>query len=76
MMENQNVEFKAVIKFLTVEGSNAKENHRRMAEVYGDSDPAYSTVTQWSAEFKRGKFRITSYNVCYTKLLRVKCHTP
>ena len=54
-MENQNIEFRAVIKFLTKEGAKAKEIHRRMADVYGDSSPKYSTVAKWSAEFKRGR---------------------
>ena len=54
-MESQNIEFRAVIKFLTKEGANAKEIHRRMADVYGDSSPKYSTVAKWSAEFKRGR---------------------
>ena len=52
-MESQNIEFRAVIKFLTKEGAKAKEIHRRMADVYGDSSPKYSTVVKWSAEFKR-----------------------
>ena len=46
-MESQNIEFKAVIKFLTKEDANAKEIHRRMADVYGDSSPKYS---KWSAQ--------------------------
>ena len=54
-MENQNIEFRAAIKFLTKEGAKAKETHRRMADVYGDSSPKYSTVTKWSAEFKGGR---------------------
>ena len=54
-MESQNIEFRAVIKFLTKEGAKAKEIHRRMADVYGDSSPKYSTVAKWSAEFKRGR---------------------
>ena len=54
-MESQNIEFRTVIKVLTKEGVNAKEIHRRMAEVYGDSSPKYSTVTKWSAEVKRGR---------------------
>ena len=45
-MESQNIEFRAVIKFLTKEGAKAKEIHRRMA---------YSTVAKWSAEFKCGR---------------------
>ena len=54
-MESQNIEFRAVIKFLTKEGAKAKEIYRRMANVYGDSSPKYSTVAKWSAEFKRGR---------------------
>ena len=54
-MANQNTELRAVIKFLTKEGANAKEIHRRMADVYGDSSPQYLTVAKWSSEFKRGR---------------------
>ena len=54
-IESQYIEFRAVIKFLTKEGAKAKEIHWRMADVYGDSSPKYSTVTKWSAEFKRGR---------------------
>ena len=40
MMENQSVEFRAVIKFLTKEETNAtKEIHQRMSEVYNGSRP-------------------------------------
>ena len=42
-MESQNIKFRAVIKFLTKEGAKAKEIHRRMADVYGDSSPKYSS---------------------------------
>ena len=52
-MESQHIVFRAVIKFLTKEGAKAKEIHRHMADVYGDSSPKYSTVAKWSAEFKR-----------------------
>ncbi|MEW8546503.1 MAG: hypothetical protein AB2693_23560 [Candidatus Thiodiazotropha sp.] len=44
-----------VIKFLTKEQTNAKEIHPRMADVYGDNSPKYSTVAKWSAELKRGR---------------------
>ena len=54
-MESQNIEFRAVIKFLTEEGAKAKEIHRRMNDAYGDSSPKYSTVVKLSAEFKRGR---------------------
>ena len=54
-MENQNIEFRAVIKFLTKGGTNAKEIHKLMNGVYGDSCPAYSTVAKLAGEFKRGR---------------------
>ena len=54
-MESQNIEFKAVIKFLTKEGAKAKEIYWRMADMYVDSSPKYSTVAKWSAEFKCGR---------------------
>ena len=54
-MESQNIEVRAVIKFLTKEGAKAKEIHQCMADVYGDSSPKYSTMAKWSAEFKHGR---------------------
>lgn len=54
-MESQNIEFRAVIKFLTKEVAKAKEIKRCMADVYGDSSPKYSTMAKWAAEFKRGR---------------------
>ena len=45
-MESQNIEFRAVIKFLTKEGAKAKEIHWRMADVYGDSSQC---ITQWQS---------------------------
>ena len=54
-MESQNIELRAVIKFLTKKDAKAKEVHWRMADVYGDSCPKYSTVAKWSAEFKHGR---------------------
>ena len=54
-MENQNIEFRAVIMFITKEGTKVKEIHWCMADVYGDNTPRYSTVAKWSAEFKHGR---------------------
>ena len=56
-----NIEFRAGIKFLTKEGAKAKEIHRRMADVYGDSSSKYSTVAKWSAEFKHGRDSLEDY---------------
>ena len=54
-MESQNIEFRAVIKFFTEEGANAKEIHQPLGDVYGNSSAKYSTVAKWPAEFKRGR---------------------
>ena len=43
-MESQNIEFRVVIKFLSKEGAKAKEIHRRIADVYGDS-----SIPQWQS---------------------------
>ena len=60
-MESQNIEFRAVIKFLTKEGGKAKEIHRCMADVYGDNSPKCSTVAKWPAEFKHGQDSLEGY---------------
>ena len=44
-MESQIIEFRVGVKFLTNEGTNAKEIHQSMADEYGGSSPKYSTVT-------------------------------
>ena len=54
-MESQNIEFRAVIKFLTKDGAKAKKIHWRMADVYGERSTKYSRVAKWSAEFKHGR---------------------
>ena len=44
VIESLNIEFSAVIKFLTKEGAKAKEIHWHMADVYGDSS---QSIPQW-----------------------------
>ena len=46
---HENIEFRAVIKFLTNEGVNAKEIHRRMADVYGDTNVVAQSILQWQS---------------------------
>ncbi len=53
--ENTDIEFRAVMKFLTLKGQQPKEIFDSMREVYGDSSPAYSTVKKWTALFKQGR---------------------
>ena len=48
--DNQNIEFRAVIKFPTKEGANAKEIYRRMPDAYGDRSTKYSTVANKMAQ--------------------------
>lgn len=54
-MEISKSEYRAVIKFLRLEGSSAKEIYDRLAAVYGPSVPSFSTVTRWFNEFQRGR---------------------
>lgn len=48
-------EYRAVIKFLTLEKQPANHIHERLVNVYGDSAPSYATVRRWVAEVKRGR---------------------
>ena len=54
-MEIRKIEYRAVIKFLCLEGSTAKEIYYQLAAVYGPSVPSFSTATRWFNEFKRGR---------------------
>ena len=49
------VEYRAVKRFLLLEGENATNIHKRLSNVYGKSSPSYSTVASWVSEFKRGR---------------------
>ena len=51
----EKVEHRAVIKFLTKEGKNAKEIHERMVAVYTDTAPSYATIARWNREFRHGR---------------------
>ena len=54
-MDSSLIEYRAVIKFLVKEGSSAREITDRLAKVYQQDAPKYSTVAKWAAEFKRGR---------------------
>lgn len=49
------IEHRAVMKFLTLEKISPKEIFDRMAVVYQDSAPSYSTVKEWTSRFKCGQ---------------------
>ena len=48
----EKLEYRAVIKFLTMEGNSPTKIHERMELVYKDKCPSKATVARWSAEFK------------------------
>ena len=55
MFEISRSEYRAAIKFLTLEKQPANNIYERLVNVYGDSAPSNSTVTRFVAEFKRGR---------------------
>jgi len=55
MSESSRFEYRAIIKFLTLEKQPSNNIYERLVNVYGDSAPSYSTVTRWVAKFKRGR---------------------
>jgi len=57
-----NMETRAVIKFLFLQGKAPKEIHAILTETLGKHAPPYATVKNWVAQFKRGDFST--------------CHTP
>jgi len=51
-----NMEKRAVIKFLFLQGKAPKEIHAILTETLGEHAPSYGTVKNWVAQFKRGDF--------------------
>ena len=52
MSNMANIEYRAVIKFVTRKGLNATEISKELDNVYKYSAPSYRTVAKWVAEFK------------------------
>lgn len=50
----EKLEYRAVIKFLFLEGVAPKQIHERLLKVYKDSSPSIRTVERWVAAFKSG----------------------
>ena len=55
MLEISRSEYRAAIKFLTLEKQSANNIYERLVNVDGDNAPSYSTATRWVAQFKRGR---------------------
>jgi len=51
-----NMETRAVTKFLFQQGKAPKEIHAILAETLGGHAPSYATVKNWVAQFKLGDF--------------------
>ena len=51
-----NIETRAVTKFLFLQGKAPKEIHAILTETLGEHAPSYATVKNWVAQFKRGDF--------------------
>lgn len=54
----ENIENRAVIKFLFLKGLKGQEIFEEMTSVLGGSAPSYATVKNWVAAFKRGRMDI------------------
>lgn len=50
-----NIEKRAVIKFLYMKGLKNADILEEMQDVLGDCAPSYTTIKSWVAEFKRGR---------------------
>jgi len=51
-----NIETRAFIKFLSLQGKAPKEIHAILTETLGERAPSYATVKNWVAQIKRGDF--------------------
>jgi hypothetical protein len=49
------LEYRAVVKFLVLNGLTPNEIHPKLRKVFGNSAPSISTVKKWAAEFKCGQ---------------------
>ena len=48
-------EFRAMIKYLVLEGQSAKQVEKRLTVVYDDASPPSTTVKRWAKEFQCGR---------------------
>ena len=52
------IEYRSVIKFLTLEKATPQEIFERLKAVYGEVSPSYTTVRRWAQMFKLGRTTI------------------
>lgn len=52
------VEYRAVIKFLHLQGKEAQQIYDEMFAVYGDECPSYETVKLWKRQFRCGRMSL------------------
>ncbi|GFW11503.1 HTH_48 domain-containing protein [Trichonephila clavipes] len=50
-----NIEYRAVIKYLFLKGNTPEKIKDELDSVCADSAPSFTTVTFWAAEFNRGR---------------------
>lgn len=53
--DDPKIKHRAVIEFLSLEGTEPREIYDRMIRVYGEGSISYSTVFRWNREFSRGR---------------------
>jgi len=53
-LDFNNIETRAVTKFLPLQGKAPKEIHAILSEILGENAPLYATVKNLVAQFKRG----------------------
>nr|XP_033783950.1 histone-lysine N-methyltransferase SETMAR-like [Geotrypetes seraphini] len=58
------IEYRAVIKFLHLQGKSPTEIKYELDTVYGDASPSFSKVKAWAAEFKRSSQASTVKEEC------------
>ena len=51
-------QYRAVIRFLFLEGKSRRQNQKALGCRYGNSSPPMSTVKHWFNEFQRGRMSV------------------
>ena len=54
-MNDFNVEYRSVIKFIVMENTHTSEFKSQPCSSHGDRSPSKATIYRWVGEFKRGR---------------------